>query len=86
MSSCQEKHSKYINVVLKASDDLEKVENVIIAMGDFDINDYDPVDNAQILKTMTFEEFSGWIEDKNGILPVYKTTPTISEHKTLKST
>jgi len=78
MSSYQEVHTNNINVVLKASDDLEKVEKVIIAIGDFDINDYDPIENAQILKTMTFEEFSGWIEDKNGILPVYKTTPTIS--------
>ena len=63
MSSYQEVHTNNINVVLKASDDLEKVEKVIIAIGDFDINDYDPIENAKFLTTVTFDEFQDWIED-----------------------
>lgn len=63
MSSYQGVHTNNINVVLKASDDLEKVEEVIIAIGDFDINDYDPVENAKFLTTVTFDEFKDWIKD-----------------------
>lgn len=63
MSAYQEKHSKYINVTLKMNGDLDKIREVIISTGDFDEDDYSLAENAEILKTMTFEEFSGWIKD-----------------------